>query len=187
MTNQHNVLDQLPAFNVPPMRDPAIFWRCMQTQWRRAFGLNITQIDDLLFVGGAFRALQWPQLQAHGIRAVLSLQAERFDEFAGTPPMRALRLPVADFHAPAIAQLRKAVAFINAAHADQQPVLIHCHAGIGRASLTASAFLVTQGLSAAAAFRRIHAARPIVYLNAAQRARLLEWEQIYRQTPHHTT
>src|SRR5215213_1970460 len=91
-------------------------WRYLHTQWRRGFGLNVSRVDDLLFVGGQFRARQWPALRALGIRAVLSLQAEREDTFHGPPPDRVLRLLVPDFHPPSIAQLREAVAFIRAAH-----------------------------------------------------------------------
>jgi protein-tyrosine phosphatase len=164
----------------PPLLDLPHLWRYATTQWRRVFGLNITQIDDLLFVGGEFRPAQWPRLHTIGIRAVLSLQAEREDVFHGPAPDRTLRLLVADFHPPTVEQLREAVAFIHAAHAAQLPVLVHCHAGVGRASLTASAYLVTRGLSHAEAFGLVRRARPIVMLNDAQRARLEEWERLAR-------
>jgi protein-tyrosine phosphatase len=156
-------------------------WLYVRTQWRRGFGLNVSQIDELLFVGGQFRARQWPALRALGIRAVLSLQAERPDTFHGPHPDRSLRLLVPDFHPPSVEQLHEAVAFIRAAHAEQLPVLIHCHAGVGRASLTASAFLIAGGMSHAEAFAHIHRVRPIVALNAVQYARLAEWERLARQ------
>jgi protein tyrosine phosphatase (PTP) superfamily phosphohydrolase (DUF442 family) len=155
-------------------------WLYLRTQWRRGFGLNVSRIDDLLYVGGQFRARQWPALRALGIRAVLSLQAEREDTFRGPPPDRALRLLVPDFHPPSLDQLHEAVAFIRAAHAERLPVLVHCHAGVGRASLTASAFLIAGGMSHAEAFDHIRRARPIVALNAIQRARLEEWERLAR-------
>jgi hypothetical protein len=163
-------------------RNPARLWHYAATQWRRVFGLNISQFDELLFVGGEFRPAQWPGLYLMGIRAVLSLQAEREDLFDGPPPERALRLPVEDFGAPTIAQLQAAVAFIRAAHADRLPVFIHCHAGVGRASLTTSAFLMTQGMSHHEAFNHVKRIRPIVALTEAQRSRLIEWEQhLYTQ------
>jgi len=157
-------------------------WRYLHTQWRRGFGLNVSRIDDLLFVGGQFRARQWPALHALGIRAVLSLQAEREDRFHGPPPDRVLRLLVPDFRPPSIEQLYEAVAFIRAAHAEQLPVLVHCHAGVGRAALTTSAFLITGGMSYAEAFAHIRRARPIIALNAIQQARLAEWERLGRVT-----
>jgi protein-tyrosine phosphatase len=112
-----------------------------------------------------------------GLRAVLSLQAEREDQFEGTPPERTLRLLVEDFQSPTLEQLQAAVAFVHAAHADGMPVLVHCHAGVGRASLTVSAYLMTHGLSHIEAFARVKRARPIVALTGGQLARLVEWEQ----------
>jgi predicted protein tyrosine phosphatase len=167
----------MPA--LPPL-DPSGLWLYLRTQWRRGFGLNLSQIDDLLFVGGQFRARQWPALHDRGIRAVLSLQAEREDAFHGPPPARALRLEVPDFYPPTVEQLRVAVAFIQAARDERLPVLVHCHAGVGRAALTASAYLMTRGLSHAEAFALIRRARPIVVLNEIQRARLVEWERMAR-------
>jgi predicted protein tyrosine phosphatase len=157
-------------------------WHYARTQWRRIFGLNVSQIDELLFVGGQFRPRQWPALHALGIRAVLSLQAEREDRFFGPPPARTLRLEVPDFHAPTVEQLHVAIEFVRAAQAEQLPVLVHCHAGVGRAALTASAFLIAQGHERAAAFGAIRRARPIVLLNELQQARLAEWEQLIRSS-----
>ena len=165
----------------PTLLDLAHAWHYLRTQWRRGFGLNVSQIDELLFVGGQFRAQQWPALHALGIRAVLSLQAEREDTFHGSPPDRVLRLLVPDFHPPSIEQLQAAVVFIQAAHADQLPVLVHCHAGVGRAALTAGAFLVAGGMSHAEAFAYLRRARPIIALNAIQQARLAEWERLHRE------
>jgi protein tyrosine phosphatase (PTP) superfamily phosphohydrolase (DUF442 family) len=182
MTNKSRITPRSPA----PDRSPTLLdlphaWRYLRTQWQRGFGLNVSQVDDQLFVGGQFRPQQWPALRALGIRAVLSLQAEREDVFHGPPPDRALRLLVPDFHPPSIEQLQEAVAFIQAAHAEQLPVLVHCHAGVGRAALTASAFLIASGMSHAEAFAHLRQARPIVALNAIQRARLAEWERLARQ------
>jgi predicted protein tyrosine phosphatase len=160
--------------------DPSTVWRYAAAQWRRAFGLNVSQLEDLLFVGGEFRPTQWRALHRLGIRAVLSLQAEREDRFDGPPPNRALRLAVEDFEPPTIAQLQQAVAFIGECHAANLPVLVHCHAGVGRASLTTSAFLMTKGHSHIEAFSRVRRARPIVALNARQLERLIEWEMLLR-------
>src|SRR5689334_18955903 len=136
---------RLPDSGAPPPNDTARLWLYALTQWRRMFGLNVSRVDDLLFVGGEFTPTQWLDLNALGIRAVLSLQAEREDQFDGSPPDRMLRLLVEDFHPPTIAQLREAVTFIDGCRVAGLPVLIHCHAGVGRASLTASAYLMTRG------------------------------------------
>lgn len=154
-------------------------WQYLGAQWRRAFGLNVSLIDPLLFVGGQFRPEQWPALHALGVRAVLSMQQEYEDSFAGAPPERALRLPVPDFEPPEIEQLRAAARFIGAAQRDGLPVLVHCHAGVGRAPLAAAAHLMAaRQLSHYDALALLRRRRPIIGLNERQLARLLEWGEL---------
>jgi predicted protein tyrosine phosphatase len=156
-------------------------WLLAQTLWRRYFGLNVSPIDHMLFVGGEFRPNQWPLLHALGIRAVLSLQAEHVDQFIGSPPERALRLEVIDYTAPTLEQLAASVEFIVQGHAARLPVLVHCHAGVGRAPLTAAAYLMARyTLNHRAALRYVRAARPIVNVNSHQIHRLREWEALIR-------
>jgi predicted protein tyrosine phosphatase len=150
------------------------------TYWRRYFGLNLNEITPLLFVGGEFRAAQWPEIHALGVRAVLSMQAERIDEFVEPLPERVLRVPVPDFHAPTLEQLAEAVAFVEQAWRAELPVLVHCHAGVGRAPLTAAAALVSSGMQLDAALGLIVARRPIVRLMGEQRRRLDEWARLGR-------
>jgi hypothetical protein len=183
MLNDHHATLHLPEPSPPPLSDAARIWHYALTQLRRLFGLNVSLIDELLFVGGEFTPAQWPDLYALGVRAVLSLQAERQDQFDGAPPERTLRLLVEDFHPPTIAQLHEAVAFIDVARAARLPVLVHCHAGVGRAALTASAYLMTHGLSHVEAFGQIKRARPIVALTGSQLTRLIEWEHALHEQP----
>lgn len=149
----------------------------LRAQWRRLFGLNATLVGPLLFVGGQFRPSQWPLLHALGIRAVLSLQAEREDSFEGPPPDRALRLLVPDFHPPSMAQLAEGVAFIQSAHKAELPVFVHCHAGVGRAPMMAAAYYMSRyGMTHRDALAHLRAARPIIAPNFRQLARLREFE-----------
>lgn len=176
----------LPEPGAPPPATPRLLWRWIVTQWRRAFHVNASRLDEFLFVGGEFPCAQWPAVHALGVRAVLSLQGEREDEFCVPLPVRTLRLEVEDFHPPSLDQLEAAVAFLRQARADGLPTLIHCHAGVGRAPLTTAAFLMAEGMSQQAAIARIYAARPIIRLNRRQQARLAEWAQqlrLPRQTP----
>lgn len=149
----------------------------IRAQWGRLFGLNVSPVTPLLFVGGQFRAAQWPAIHALGVRAVLSLQGEREDSFEGPAPERTLRLLVVDFTPPTLEQLAEGVQFIAASQAAELPVFVHCHAGVGRAPIMAAAFLIaSESLSHRDALGRVRAARPIVGPNAAQIRRLREYE-----------
>lgn len=150
----------------------------LRAQWERYFRLNISAIDALLFVGGQFSPSQWPRMHSLGVRAVLSLQAERPDRFSGPPPAQTLRIEVPDFSAPSLAQLAEGVAFISAAHAADLPVLVHCHAGIGRAPIMAAAYMVAQrGITPAEALELIMEARPMIDPNREQLDRLMQWAE----------
>jgi len=149
----------------------------LRAKLRRLFGINISQITPLLLVGGQFDPEQWPAISALGVRAVLSLQAERADRFAGAPPERTLRLHVIDFTAPTQAQLDEGVRFIAAAHAAELPVFVHCHGGIGRAPLMAAAYLMaSHSLAPREALALLRAARPLVAPNLLQMACLRTYE-----------
>lgn len=153
----------------------------LSTQLRRLFGLNASIIEPDLLVGGQFRPDQWPALRALGVRAVLSMQAEREDRFAGGAPDRLLRLAVQDFTPPTIEQLADGIAFISAAHQAGLTVFVHCHAGVGRAPLMAAAYLMyRRDLDHRTALARIRTARPIIGLNRSQIKRLRELEAILR-------
>lgn len=150
-------------------------------QWRRYFGLNASLVEPLLFVGGQFRPEQWSQLHALGVRAVLSLQAEREDSFGGAPPPIVLRLHVQDFSPPTLDQFAAGVAFIEEAHSASLPVFIHCHAGVGRAPIMAAAHLMSsRRLCHRVALAQVRAARPIIGPNRSQVARLREYEAALR-------
>lgn len=147
--------------------------------WHRHRVLNVSPVDPLLYVGGQFRPAQWPQLHALGLRAVLSLRAEHADAFDGPPPARAHRIMVPDYFAPSLDQIVEGVAFVTAAHAEGLPVLVHCHAGVGRAPLLAAAYLMSsRRIDHRAALEQLRQARPIIAPNRRQLARLREYEAL---------
>jgi protein-tyrosine phosphatase len=153
----------------------------LRTQWARFFGLNLSLVAPQLFVGGQFRPEQWPAISSLGVRAVLSLQAEREDAFAGAPPERLLRLQVVDFTPPSLDQLDEGVRFVAECHAAGMPVLVHCFSGVGRAPLTAAAYLMARdGLAHHEALACVRAGRPIIRPNAAQVRSLREFERRLR-------
>lgn len=149
----------------------------IRAQLRRMFGLNISAITPLLLVGGQFDPEQWPAISALGVRAVLSMQAEREDRFVGAPPERTLRLRVIDFTSPTQSQLDEGVLFMAEAQAAGLPVFVHCHGGIGRAPVMAAAYLMASaGLASRDAIAQLRAARPIIAPNPMQLACLRTYE-----------
>jgi atypical dual specificity phosphatase len=108
-------------------------------------------------VAGALAAMR-----AEGIRAIVSL-----DEDGLSAPlvheygMDHLHCPIEDFAAPTLEQMDRCVAFIERHVERNEPVAVHCRAGIGRTGTVLSCYLVKhENLSAAKAIAEVRRRRP---------------------------
>ena len=108
--------------------------------------------------GGALAAYddELPHLYSTGIRAVVSLLNIPTDaavyESAG---FAFLCIPVADGGAPSVNEAMKFIRFIDEQRTVQQPVAVHCEAGIGRTGTMLAAYLIAHGDSAETAVRKV--------------------------------
>jgi atypical dual specificity phosphatase len=117
-------------------------------------------------------------LREHGIGALLTLTETPLPPGALTNhDLRGLHLPVDDFHAPTIAQMLEALAFIDEARVTGQPVAVHCLAGQGRTGTVLAAYLIRGGLPAADAIAEVRAVCPGAIEAATQTEALVEWAE----------
>jgi atypical dual specificity phosphatase len=87
-------------------------------------------------------------LKAAGAGAVLTLTERPLDAAAlSQVGLAALHVPVENYGAPTLEQLRTGVAFIDQGRTRGSPTLVHCFAGIGRAGTMAAAYLIHGGAS----------------------------------------
>jgi protein tyrosine phosphatase (PTP) superfamily phosphohydrolase (DUF442 family) len=133
---------------------------------------SLSQITPHVHVGGQYRRRGWPRLAARGITAVVNLRIEFEDAAVGIAPPRYLYLPTVDDEPPTIEQLHEASAFIAEETARGGGVYVHCGAGVGRAPVTAAAYLVSTGLTPDQAWASIRAVRPFIRPNPAQTAQI---------------
>jgi protein-tyrosine phosphatase len=110
-----------------------------------------------------------------GISAVVNLRQELDDRRLGLVPDRYLYLPTPDDYAPSLEQLYRAVEFITQEIAAGGKVYVHCGAGVGRAVITAAAYLISTGMSADQALAAIRKRRPFINPSAVQLQRLDEF------------
>ena len=123
-------------------------------------------------------------LQAQGIRAIVSLTEHPLTiQTAITEPRLAelgltyLHIPITDQYPPDRPAVRETARFINRMKAQGQPVLLHCHAGIGRTGTMLHAYYLLQGLSLEAAKAKVKAGKPssqFIMLSDTQKAFLEE-------------
>ena len=94
---------------------------------------------------------------------------------SGEYGIESLHIPVPDFHAPTMEQLRDFVAAVNERLAAGQRVGVHCHAGKGRTGTFLAAYFVARGLTAPDAIARIREIRPGSVETAAQEKAIAEF------------
>lgn len=100
-------------------------------------------------------------LQDQGIDLLVSLTEAGTDpELASGYGIEVLHLPVADFHAPTLAQLDEFAEATLAAMNDGKRVGVHCAAGLGRTGTFLSAYFVTQRMTADRAIAHVRELRP---------------------------
>lgn len=112
-------------------------------------GYNLTWVTDHLAVGHAPMSHDHLDLlKKEGIDAIMNLCGEFCDlhEIEAESGFEVYYLPLADEEAPDMAELEKALAWLDEAIYLGKRVLIHCRHGIGRTGTVLNAYLLRRGL-----------------------------------------
>jgi protein-tyrosine phosphatase len=134
------------------------------------------RITPHLLVGPQISQRGWHYLRdTWGVTSIVNLRVEADDRQRGIHPPHYLWLPTIDHTSPTIEQLHTAAAFIHERVQAGEAVYIHCAAGVGRAPMTAAAYLISQGYTVEAARELIRARRPFINQSSNQGARLLQF------------
>ena len=133
-------------------------------------GMNVSQVNEWLWVGGSVSRSQYAALKAQGITAVIDLRAERVDDAAalGALGIELLHLPVTDRYPPSVEQLMKGVEWALPRLKAGGKLYTHCEHGVGRGPLMGLAVLVAQGAEVKEAYRALRERRWQATLNDRQ-------------------
>ncbi len=101
-----------------------------------------------------------PDIYNQGIRAIISLEQYDYPEAILQNRMEHFHLPIPDFTAPSLAQLKRMVSFITSMNEKYKPVLVHCYAGIGRTGTVLTAYLISRGMNVDNALKKVRSRIP---------------------------
>jgi len=128
-------------------------------------------VDERVLLGAFPLRKHVEPLRAAGIGAVINTCREHagpLDEYRRAG-IEELRLPIVDFTSPTLEEVRTALAFMEKQMAQGRKVYLHCKAGRGRSATIALCYLMTKGMSAEDAQRRLLQQRPHVQTGLARR------------------
>ena len=136
--------------------------------WRKVHG-KITKkptnfswlIEEKLAGSGLPTSLdEFEWLLNQGVKSIVTMTENSLPD-DWTQQIDYLHIPTADFHAPNMEEIDSAVEFIQNQIQNNQSVMVHCAAGLGRAgTILACYFIKYKKLSAIQAIKKIRDERP---------------------------
>lgn len=120
--------------------------------------------------------LAW--LRENGVQVLITLTEHPLPrQWVNDAGLMAVHIPVDDFTAPSERQLRLAIDTIDRAKRSGMGVAVHCAAGKGRTGTVLAAYLVTVGMTAAEAIRKVRELRPGSIETFEQEQAVSDWEK----------
>lgn len=136
--------------------------------WRKVHGkitkrpTNFSWVLDSKLAGSgmptSFEEFEW--IMNQGVKSIVTMTENSLPD-SWVKNINYLHVPTPDLTAPEIEQIDLAVDFIHEKITGEQPVMVHCAAGLGRAGTILSCYLIKyQKFSAVEAIKKIRKERP---------------------------
>jgi atypical dual specificity phosphatase len=177
--------------------DPAFRHDLLASPWRVLQAYPLTEEEQQRFVAPNFSwviehklaGVSYPRsedaialLRKLGVQALLNLSEEPLPlDLLSKYQLRGEHLPVADFTAPTLDQVERALIIIDGFLAQGLPVAVHCGAGLGRTGTILACYLVSQDHTAREAIELVRTKRPGSIETRAQEAVVKAYGQVRQQ------
>lgn len=136
-----------------------------------------SEVLPTVWVGGQHYRHGVQHMRKIGLSAIVNLRTEPDDAAMNRVTERYLWLPTTDHTPPTLADIQRAVDFIDGEIAAGGKVYVHCRAGVGRGPTMVACYLVSKDHTPHEAWGKLRKVRPFIYPTTAQ---LLQVESYYR-------
>ena len=162
---------------------PTLWWNMLLGRWLKVRNWW-DEVDQDVVLGAFPFARDVDALAEIGVKAVINT----CEEYAGPVEAYArhgieqFRMPTVDFTHPSIADVTRAVAFIESHVQQGSRIYIHCKAGRARSATVAICYLMKRdGISKEEGQRVLNRARPHINQHLCSRPVVIEFEQKLRE------
>ena len=143
--------------------------------------LKRSQITADLFLGSQYNLIGLRKMKALGITAIINMRIHSIYSEAQYEGFSYLHLPTEDNTPPDLKVLIGGADFADEQIKKGGKVYIHCRQGLGRGPTMTIAYLLKTGLTYEDAFALVKKVRTFINPRPAQRERLKELEQYYKE------
>ncbi|HET8719710.1 MAG TPA: dual specificity protein phosphatase 23 [Candidatus Nitrosotenuis sp.] len=163
------------------MSKPGNFWRKVHGKIRKRPTNFSWLLQNKLAGSGmptSFEEISW--IQKNGVKSIVTMTEQALPD-SWLDEVSYLHMPTEDLTAPEIEKIDAVVDFIHERITNNEPVMVHCAAGIGRTGTILASYLIKyENLSAKKAIEKVRLERPGSIQSDSQETAVVFYEKFLK-------